>query len=249
LNFQENGTELAYEWTNENGTKVSKTILMSNMEMIEANTLVADENSAKMTTIYEDEFSTVTKTVTVQQGVRFAELSYNIQVKSYATNLFNIWLPIYTGEGNVTIEPSLTRFGVYSPFNKMCGQVIFQEVIPAEINRIEEDAYRVLMLFRRPWEHNINIKMIVSVFDAQNLTYPEQVEAKYDELGAAPLEVVSSEPVFAWDYMEMLEEYDVSYVLCREKATYTRLMEDPKFRRVFFAGDVYIFQVIKQNRQ
>jgi hypothetical protein len=215
------------------------------MEMVESNMLVADENSANLTVVYEDEFSTVKKTVTAQQGVRFAEVSYDIQVKSYGTNLFNIWLPIYTQEGNTTIDSSLSKFGFYDPSKKMCGEVIFQEVIPAEINRIEKDAYRILMLFRQPWEHTINIKMLVGVFDAQNLTYPDQVNAKYDELAVAPLETVNSESLFAWDYMDMLKEYDVSFVVCRDKYTYVRLLEDPKFQKVFVGGDISVFEVIK----
>ncbi len=245
FNFQDNGTELAYEWTNENGTKVSKTVLLSDMEMVKTNTLVADENSANLTVKYEDEFSIVQKTVAVQKGVRFAEVSYDIQVKSYGTNLFNIWLPIYTGEGNATIDSSLSKFGFYDSSKKMCGEVIFQEVIPAEITRIEKDAYRILMLFRQPWEHTIIIKMLVGVFDAQNLTYPDQVNAKYDELAAAPLETVNSEPLFAWDYMDMLKEYDVSFVVCRDQYTYVRLLEDPKFQKIFIGGDISVFQVIK----
>jgi len=245
FNFQDNGTELAYEWTNENGTKVSKTVLLSDMQMVKANMLVADENLANLIVKYEDEFSIVQKTVAVQKGVRFAEVSYDIQVKSYGTNLFNIWLPIYTGEGNATIDSSLSKFGFYDPSKKMCGEVIFQEVIPAEIKRIEKDACRVLMLFRQPWEHTINIKMLVGVFDAQNLTYPEQINAKYDELAAAPLETVNSEPLFAWDYMDMLKEYDVSFVVCRDQYTYVRLLEDPKFQKVFIGGDISVFQMIK----
>jgi hypothetical protein len=245
FNFQNNGTELAYEWTNENGTKVSKTVLLSDMEMVETNMLVADENSANLTVKYEDEFSIVQKTVAVQKGVRFAELSYDIHVKSYGTNLFNIWLPIYTGDGNATIDSSLSKFGFYDPYKKMCGEVIFQEVIPAEITRIEKDAYRILMLFRQPWKHTIKIKMLVGVFDAQNLTYPDQVNAKYDELAAAPLETINSEPLFAWDYMDMLKEYDVSFVVCRDQHTYVRLLEDPKFQKVFIGGDISVFQVTK----
>lgn len=245
FNFQDNGTILAYEWTNENGTKVSREILLSNMEMIEPNRVSANENSANLTVKYEDEFSIIKKTVTVKQGIRFAEVSYDIQVKSYGTNLFNIWLPIYTGEGNVTIDSSLSKFGFYDPFKRMCGEVIFQEIMPAEIKRIEKDAIRVLMLFRQPWEHNINIKMLVGVFDAQNLSYPDQVNKKYIELATSPLEVVTSEPVIAWEYTDMLQDYDVSFVVCREQNTYVRLLEDPKFRKVFIGGDVSVFKVIK----
>jgi hypothetical protein len=87
--------------------------------------------------------------------------------------------------------------------------------------------------------------MLVGVFDAQNLRYPDQVNAKYDELAASPLEGVSSEPLFAWYYKDMLEEYDVSFVVCRDNDTYDRLSEDPKLRRTFTGGDVTIFQVIK----
>ena len=243
--FQDNGTKMAYEWTNENGTKTSREILLANMKIVEPTVLVANENSAKMTTAYEDEFSTVKKTVTVQQGVRFAEVSYDIQVKSYGTNLFNIWLPIYTEKGNVTIDSSLSKFGFYDPDNRMCGEVIFEEPLPAEINRIEKDANRFLMLFRQPWEHHINIEMLVGVFDAQNLSYPDQVNTKYDEFADSPLEVVSSEPLFAWHYKEMLKEYDVTFLVCREKYLYDRLLEDPKFRKTFTGGEVSVFQVIK----
>ena len=51
------------------------------MEMVETNILLADENSANLTVIFEDELSIVKKTVTVQQGVRFAEVSYDIESK------------------------------------------------------------------------------------------------------------------------------------------------------------------------
>jgi hypothetical protein len=244
--IHDNRTQLVYEWSNENGTKVTTHMFLSDMEMVEPTVLVADDNSAKLTTTYEDEFSTVKKTVSVQQGVRFAEVTYDIHVKSHETNLFNIFLPIIMEEGNVTIEPSLSWFGFYNPFNKMCGQVIFQEDMPVEITpEMEDTPIRVDLLFREPWERSINIKMLVAVFDAQNLSYPDQVNSKYDELATSPLEVVTSEPVTAWEYTDMLKEYDVSYVVCREQDTYARLSADSKFQRVFIGGDVSVFQVIK----
>ena len=245
FNFQDNGTELVYEWTDNNGTRVTAHILLSEMEMVETSTLWTDENTANLTAVYEDEFSVVKKTVTVHQGVRFAEISYDIDVKSYATNLFNVVLPIYTGEGNVTVEQSLSWFGFHDPFQKVCGQVIFQEDMPAEITPTEADPNRVQMLFRHPWKHNINIRMLVAVFDAQDLIYPDQVNSKYSELAESPLETVASSPLMAWDYREMLEEYDVSYVVCRDQKTYAKLSEDPNFRMVFNGEDITVFNVIK----
>ena len=244
FNFQDNGTILFYEWTNDHGKKVNANTTLADMEMVETNILLADENSANLTVIFEDELSIVKKTVTVQQGVRFAEVSYDIEVKSFRTNLFNIWLKIYTAEGNMTIDPSLSMFGFYDPFKGMCGQVIFKGDMPAEINPKEQPT-RVEMLFRHPWRHSIHIRMLVGVFDAQNLSYPDQVNDKYDELAISPLETVTSEPLIAWDYIEMLEEYDVSYVVCRDQDAYSKFSEDPKFRTVFNGGDITVFQVIK----
>ncbi len=56
-------------------------------------------------------------------------------------------------------------FEFYDPFEDVCGQVIFKEDTPSEINQ-EESPNRVEMLYRYPWESNINIKILVGAFDA-----------------------------------------------------------------------------------
>ena len=146
----------------------------------------------------------------------------------------------------MTIDSSLSMFGFYNPSTRMCGEVIFQDDMPAEINPIMKDApCRVDLLFRYPWKQNINIKMLVGVFDAQNLSYPDQVRNRYYALALLPQKIVTSEPLVAWDYRQMLEEYDVSYVVCRDQDTYVRLSADPQFRKVFSGGGVTVFQTIK----
>jgi hypothetical protein len=118
--------------------------------------------------------------------------------------------------------------------------------MPAEINPIMKDApHRVEMLFRHPWKQNINIKMLVGVFDARNLSSLDQVENRYYALALLPQKIVTSKPLITWDYRQMLEEYDVSYVVSRDQDTYARLSADPQFRKVFNGGDVTVFQVIK----
>jgi hypothetical protein len=236
---------LYYEWIDDEGNVVDVNRALTDMEMVEANVLVADENSANLTGIFEDELAVVKKTVTVYQGVRFAEISYNIEVKSSSTNLFNIHLPVYVSESNVTIGPSLSMFGCYNPFTRMCGEVIFQDDMPAEINPIMKAPYRVEMLFRETWNQNINIKMLVGIFDAQNLSYPDQVENRYYALALLPQKIVTSKPLITWEYRKMLEEYDVSYVVCRDQDTSVRLSADPQFRKVFSGGDVTVFRAIK----
>lgn len=246
FDFQDNEIRLYYEWIDDEGNVVDVNRALTDMEMVEANVLVADENSANLTGIFEDELAVVKKTVTVHQGVRFAEISYNIEVKSSSTNLFNIHLPIYVSEGNVTIGSSLSMFGFHDPFTRMCGEVIFQEDIPAEISPIMKDTpHRVDLLFRHSWKQNINIKMLVGVFDAQNLSSLDQVKNRYYALALSPQKIVTSKPLITWDYRQMLEEYDVSYVVCRDQDTSVRLSADPQFRKVFSGGDVTVFRAIK----
>jgi hypothetical protein len=180
----------------------------------------------------------------VKRGVRFAELSYEIEVKDSRTNLFNIWHKIFTKKGNVTTDYSIPMFGFYDPDQRVCGQVIFKEDKPAQIDR-KEEPIRVEMLYRYPWKSNINIKMLIGVFDAKDMIYPNEVEETHYELAASPLETVTLDPVTAWNYIEMIEKYDVSYVVCREPEIYLKFAEDPHFRFVFNSGNVAIFQVVK----
>ncbi len=217
---------------------------LADMEIIEKPILMNDENSANLTVTFEDDLFTVKKTLIVQRGVRFAELSYDIEVKDSRTNLFDIWLRIFTREGNVTKDLSIPMFGFYDPDQRVCGQVIFKEDTPAQID-CKEEPIRVEMLYRYPWKRNINIKMLIGVFDAKDMIYPNEVEETYYELAASPLETVTLDPLFTWNYIEMLEEYDVSYVVCREPKIYLKFAEDHNFRFVFNSGNVAIFQAVK----
>jgi hypothetical protein len=244
FNFQDKGTMFYYE-IHEYEKKVDGNTTLADMKMIETLILMKDENSANLTATFEDDLFTVKKTVTVQRGVRFAEVSYDIEVKNFRTNLFNIWLPIYTREGNVTKDYSTPMFGFYDQFKRVCGQVIFKEDTPVEINRIEEEPIRVEMLYRYPWNRSINIKMLIGVFDAQDLSYPNEVEQKYREIADSPLENVTLDPLITWNYVEMIDEYDVSYVVCRDQKVYLKFSEDPHFRLMFNSGNVAVFQVVK----
>ncbi len=242
--FQDKWIEFWYE-IHEYGKRVSGNTTLADMEIVEAPVISADENSANLTASIENDLFRVKKTVTVQRGVRFAEVSYNIEVKNTRTNLFNIWFPIYTGKGEVKTDLLTPMFGFYDPYKRACGQVIFKEDTPVEINRIEDEPIRVEMLYRYPWERKINIKMLIGVFDAQDMSYPYEVEQKYRELADSPLENVTLDPIFTWKYTEMIEEYDVSYVVCRDQTIYLKFSEDPNFRLMFNSGNVAIFQVIK----
>jgi hypothetical protein len=243
LNFQDNGTIFFYYKIDNYGKRAYGNTTLADMKLIETPILSKDENSANLTITRENDLFTVNKTLTVQRGARFAELSYEVKTKNVQTNIFNIWVPIYTIEGNATIDQSMTMFGIYDPAQKVCGQVIFNEDLPAEINQRESPS-RVEMLYRHPWKRNINIKILVGVFDAKKLSYPDQVIDKYYELANSTLKNVTLDPLITWDYTKMIDEYDVSYVVCRDQRMYSKFSEDPQFRLVFNGGTVAVFQVV-----
>ena len=238
--------------------EINRTRTVSEMERVGTPTIIKEENSSVTLMVqYQDELFTVNRTLTVKRGERFAELSYDIGVKNFQTNLYHIWFPINVREGIMTRdELGFRQVGFYSWFgfyyyrNQLFGQVIFQEDLPGQIDHIEKEPKRVRMLFRYPGNRTVNIKMLIGVFDAQYLSWhdePEknEVEKKYREFLAAPQETETTDSLFIWDYTEMIEKYKVSFVVCRDQEVYLKFSEDPNFRLLFNSGNVAIFQVVK----
>ncbi len=245
FNFEDNKTIFHYYQVNDYGKRDYKNTTLGDLKLIETPILSRDENSANLTITRENDLFKVTKTLSLQQGVRFAELSYNIEIKNVRTKFFNIWLPVYTRKGYVTIDTSTPLVGIYDSYQKVCGQIIFQEDTPTEIHYVKEEPTRIEMLYRYPLKRNINIKMLVGVFDSEGRSYHTELNERYDELAAAPLEKVTLDQLIAWNYVEMINEYNVSHVVCRDPRVYSKFSEDPKFRLAFNCGNVTVFQVVK----
>jgi hypothetical protein len=199
-----------------------------------------------LTTMFENDFFTVNKTVSVQRGIRFAELSYEVEPKNIRTSVFNVRFKLILREDTKPpkIDLYTPMFGFYDSKQKACAQAIFIEDLPVEID-YRNNPNRVDLLYRYEWPPKIDIKMLIGVFDAEDLSYPEEVEEKYDEFVNSSQEMVSLDPLFAWSYVEMIEEYDVSYVVCRDPRVYSKFSEAPTFRLVFNGGNVALFQVVK----
>lgn len=246
FNIQDNGIEFYYG-IEENENDSDSISTLADMITVETPTLIKGENSANLTMTFGDDLFTIKKTVAVWRGVRFAELSYDIEVKNSKTNLNNISLSMYTRQGEVLVDPPI--FGFYDPNQKVCGQVIFKENDQLQIDRIEDEPTKVRMLFSqscaRAWKRKIKITMLIGVFEAKDLSYPTEVEEIYYNLATSPLEVVTLDPLVTFDYIEMLEEYDVSYVVSREEKKQMKFVNNSNFRVLYNCGNVRIFQVIK----
>jgi hypothetical protein len=246
IHFKDNETIFFYYWIDNYGHRVYENTTLADMKLIGNPAIVKNENLAALTTMFENDFFTVNKTVTVQRGIRFADLSYDIEVKSFRTNLFNIRFKLITREDTEppTIDRSIPMIGFYDPNLKACGQAIFKENLPVELDR-RVNPNRFDLLYRYEWSPEMNIKILVGVFDAADLDYPTEVEETYYRLANSSLETVSLDPLVTWDYIEMIETYDISYVVCRDQTVYSKFSENPNFRLVFNGGNVAVFQVAK----
>ena len=91
----------------------------------------------------------------------------------------------------------------------------------------------------------INIKTQIGVFDAKNLSWPDEVKEKYLEFLASPDETETTAPLVAWEYTEMIEKYGISFVVCRNQEACLKFSENPNFRLILNSGNVAIFQVAK----
>ena len=237
--FQFQNNETTLEYNQENTT-------LSDMKITETPTLMKTENSAVLTITFENDLFTVKKTLTVQRGVRFAELSYEIETKNAQINGFDAKFTLYTtADRNITIddESKPMMIGAYNSFYEAAGQVIFTEANP----RIElkQNTTNCAEIMYSSQNGSVHAKMLVGVVDVEDLSYPYEVEMVYSELASSPLETVSSEPLITWDYIEMMEEYGVSYVVCRDQNVCLKFSEDQKFQMVFKGGKVTVFQVTK----
>ena len=246
IHFKDNEIIFFYYWINDYGHRVYENATLAEMEIIGNPAIVKNENLAALTTMFENDFFTVNKTVTVKRGVRFAELSYDVEVKSFRTNLFNIRFKLITREDTEppTIDRSVPMIGFYDPNLKACGQAIFREDLPVELDQ-RVNPNRFDLLYRYEWSTEMKIKILVGVFDAADLNYPQEVEETYYKLINSSLETVSLDPLITWDYREMIETYDISYVVCRDQTVYSKFSGNPNFRLVFNGGNVAVFQVAK----
>jgi hypothetical protein len=237
FHFQNN--EITLEYAQGNTT-------LSDMKITETPTLLKAENSAVLTITLENDLFTVKKTLTVQQGVRFAELSYEIETKDAQINAFDAKFTLHTtADRNITIEDQSTPMTIeaYNSFYEAAGQVIFTEADP--LIELKQNTTNCAEIMYNSQNSSVHAKMLVGVVDVEDLSYPYEVEMVYSMLASSPLETVTSEPLITWNYIEMMKEYDVSYVVCRDQEVYLKFSEDPKFRIVFKGGNVTVFQVTK----
>jgi hypothetical protein len=239
--FKDNETVFEYERTVGYGMKtLSGNITLSDIEITETS-LMEYENLTILRVIRENNLFTVNKTLQVQRGVGFVELSYDIIAKEGSTNIYAV------------------NFAINAPANENIIQKHNKMVTVKNVNA------NVTPIFLVENSHQKNVGLIIppqAVYSPRVYNNSNYVEINYNPQSYLKISRVNLkffvevyadlppqeyDPVTIWDiwnYKEMLQKYDVTHVVCRDQSVYSKFSEDPIFQLVFNSGRVAVFQVI-----
>jgi len=157
---------------------------------------------------------------------------------------------LHIGEGKLALNQSM--MGLYDLNERVCGQIIFKEHYPEAKTYTAERRSCTEFVYTTEEDAFIRIKFLVGVFDAKKMKY-EEVLAKYEEYFRNPHQIVTDLPTIAWNYLEMTKEYNISFIVCRDKEIYPKFSNDPNFQVVynsvneFMHAEVAIFKVVENK--
>ena len=92
---------------------------------------------------------------------------------------------------------------------------------------------------------NITINLGVTVFEIENLYYDQFFGYLENNQYNLTKTENSEEPVTVWEYTDMLEDFDVSYIVCRDTDVFMKFAQDSRYRLVMNCGHVAVFEVTK----
>jgi hypothetical protein len=239
--FQDNQTTLRSYYFDGTGGKVYQNITLADLKQTQF-WMNATEDKATITAIREDDSIRVTRTLTAYQGVRFVELSFKVETKNNVVSVERTEVRFNTTNGYMTSADSFVA--VYDHRQKVGGEVIFQGTKPTSVSTLEY-INQIRLLYNNTENQTINIDLLCGVFNAEDLSYPDEVTQAYYGYAESPKEVVTDEPLYTWNYVDVLEKYDISYVVYRYQDSNAKFYCDPRFRLVYDAADVSVFQVVK----
>jgi hypothetical protein len=218
---------------------VRGTVDLSDLNIVESPKILISENSVVLTITRENDFLKVEKTLEVNRGVRFAELSYEIETLDEEISIGWVSLMLQKREGRLELNEWM--MGLYDWYESLCGQIIFKEQYPeVRMNGAE-------FLYTTEENSSIRINFLVGVFDAENMKY-EEILKTYAEHSRNPQQIVEENlPLISWDYLEIIKKHNISFVVCRDQEIYPKFSNDPNFQVVYNSLEIAIFKAVGNN--
>jgi hypothetical protein len=213
------------------------------------------ENDTEHATIVVEkgnDFFNYTQLTTVYKGVRFVNMS--ITVESAVEGVSLDWVQFFVDSKGKVIQPMRNdTVGLLDEGVKAFGQLIFNEEQP-EVEIVNGENPCILgLLYNLQGESKGEIQISVSAYsvtdDPQYYQNPE-ITADYfnkiitDNLNSSQ-EPISDLPLDVFNYQKAMNDWNISYIACRDSEIIPKFVNDPAFSLVFINNDVAIFMVKK----
>ena len=212
------------------------------------------ENDTEHATIVVEkgnDFFNYTQLTTVYKGVRFVDLS--ITVESAVEGVSLDWVQFFVNSKGKVIQMQNETVGLLDLGVKAFAQFIFNEDQP-EVEIANGDNPCILsLLYNLQGKSQGEIQLSVSAYsvtDDLRFYQDPSTTADYfskiikDNLNSSQ-EPISSLPLDVFDYRKAMNDWNISYIACRDFDVLPKFTNDPAFSLVFINDEVAIFMVKK----
>jgi len=246
LNFNNSKTKIQY--------RLGDSLQFLYLDQLPVKEMHMENDTEHATIVVEkgNDFFNYTQLTTVYKGVRFVNMS--ITVESTVEGVSLDWVQFFVDSKGKVIQPMRNdTVGLLDEGVKAFGQLIFNEEQP-EVEIVNGENPCILgLLYNLQGESKGEIQISVSAYsvtdDPQYYQNPE-ITADYfnkiitDNLNSSQ-EPTSDLPLAVFDYQKAMNDWNISYIACRDSEIIPKFVNDPAFSLVFINNDVAIFMVKK----
>jgi hypothetical protein len=212
------------------------------------------ENDTEQATIIIEkgnEFFNYTQLTTVYKGVRFVDIS--IKVESTVEGVSFDWVQFFVNSKGRVIHTQSKTIGLLDEGVKAFAQLIFNKEQP-EVNKVNDENPCILELFYNlNGESKSEIQISVTAYSVtDDLSFyqdPETTATYFEKIADDNLvsshESLSDMPLDIFNYQKAMNDWNISYIACRDSEILPKFVNDPAFSLVFINDEVAIFTVKK----
>jgi len=246
LNFNNNKTKIQYQ--------IGDSLQFLYLDQLPAREMRMENDTEHATIVVEkgNSFLNYTQLTTVYKGVRFVNMS--ITVESTVEGVSLDWVQFFVDSKGKVIQLMQNKtVGLLDEGVKAFSQLIFTEEQPNVEIVNGENPCILELLYNLQGESKGEIQISVSVCsvtDDPRFYQDPETKADYfnkiinDNLTSSQ-EQISDLPLGVFNYQKSINDWNISYIACRDSELILKFANDPAFSLVFINNDVAIFMVKK----
>jgi hypothetical protein len=246
LNFNSSKTKIQY--------RIGDSLRFLYLDQLQVREMRMENDTEHATIVVEkgNSFLNYTQLTTVYKGVRFVNMS--ITVESTVEGVSLDWVQLFVDSKGKVIPPMQNKtVGLLDEGVKAFGQLIFNEEQPGVEIVNGENPCILGLLYNLQGESKGEIQISVSAYsvtdDPRFYQNPETKADYFNKIINGNLnssqEQVSDLPLDIFDYQKSMNNWNISYIACRDSELIPKFANDPAFSLVFINNDVAIFMVKK----